>query len=101
MMTRDPERRSGMFFGRLAFKWSPLSGMMRYNNRVNDEFEREIWTFTDNLRSYNPFDDPESIMPERNMFGEKISRKNGWLFGLGGKTGLWSSPFAMTNFQKY
>jgi hypothetical protein len=99
MMTRDPERRSGMFFGRLAFKWSPLSGMMRYNNRVNDEFEREIWTFTDNLRSYNPFDDPNSIMPERNMFGEKISRKNGWLFGLGGKTGLWSSPFAMTNFK--
>ena len=99
MMSRDPERKGGMFFGRLAFKWMPLSGMMRYNNRVNDEFNREIWTFTDNLRSYNPLDDPDNIMPERNIFGEPISRKNGWLFGLGGKTGLWSSPFAMTNFK--
>jgi hypothetical protein len=99
MLTRDPERKGGMFFGRLAFKWMPLSGMMRYNNRVNDEYNRELWTFTDNLKSYNPLDDPDNIMPERNMFGEKISRKNGWLFGIGGKTGLWSSPFAMTNFK--
>jgi len=38
-------------------------------------------------------------MPRRNMFGQKIDRKNGWLFGLGGESGLWSSPFAMTNFK--
>ena len=25
--------------------------------------------------------------------------KNGWLFGLGGESGLWSSPFAMTKFK--
>ena len=99
MMTRDPERKSGMFFGRTVFKWMPLSGMMRYNNRVFDEYNRELWTFTDQLKTYNPFDDPDAVMPERNMFGEKISRKNGWLFGLGKKTGLWSSPFAMTNFK--
>jgi len=99
MMTRDPERKSGMFFGRTLFKFLPLSGMMRYNNRVFDEYNRELWTFTDQLKTYNPLDDPDAVMPERNMFGEKISRKNGWLFGLGGQTGLWSSPFAMTNFK--
>ena len=38
-------------------------------------------------------------MPRRNIFGEKIDRKNGWLFGLGGETGLWSTPFAMTKFE--
>ena len=31
MMTRDPERRSGMFFGVLHLS-GHLSGMMRYNN---------------------------------------------------------------------
>ena len=30
------------------------------------------------------------------MYGEVIDRNKGWLFGLGGKNGLWSSPFAMT-----
>ena len=38
-------------------------------------------------------------MPRRNIFGEKIDRKNGWLFGLGGEVGLWSTPFAMTKFK--
>ena len=43
--------------------------------------------------------DKNSIMPRRNMFGEVINRKNGWLFGLGKRSGLWSSPFAMTEFK--
>ena len=38
-------------------------------------------------------------MPKRNMFGQTINRKRGWLFGLGGETGLWSTPFAMTTFK--
>ena len=33
------------------------------------------------------------------MFGQKINRKTGWLFGLGGESGLWSTPFAMTKWQ--
>ena len=33
------------------------------------------------------------------MLGEVINRKTGWLFGLGNETGLWSTPFAMTNFK--
>ena len=33
------------------------------------------------------------------MYGEVIDRDNGWLFGLGGKSGLWSSPFAMTKTE--
>ena len=33
------------------------------------------------------------------MFGEVIDRNKGWLFGLGGKSGLWSSPFAMTETE--
>ena len=99
MHTKDPERKSALFLGRFGFKFAPLSGMFRYINRVNDDYSRELWTLSDQINSYNIFDDPDNVMPRRNMFGEKISRKNGWLFGLGGKTGLWSSPFAMTNFK--
>ena len=33
------------------------------------------------------------------MFGEKVDRQNGWLFGLGKESGLWSSPFAMTQWS--
>ena len=43
--------------------------------------------------------DKSKVMPRRNMLGEKINRKNGWLFGLGGETGLWSTPFAMTKWK--
>ena len=28
-----------------------------------------------------------------------INRKTGWLFGLGKRSGLWSTPFAMTKFK--
>tara|TARA_B100001996_G_scaffold201803_2_gene154521 strand:+ start:6580 stop:10344 length:3765 start_codon:yes stop_codon:yes gene_type:complete len=98
MTTKDPERKSALFLGRFGFKFAPLSGMMRYINRVNDDYQRELWTLTDQINSYRIFDDPDAVMPQRNMFGEKIDRENGWLFGLGGKSGLWSSPFAMTEF---
>jgi len=99
MKTRDPERLAASMYGRFINKFAPLSGLLRYKNRVDDDYQREIWGFMDRLRAINPLDDPEGVMPQRNIFGEKINRENGWLFGLGGKTGLWSSPFAMTEFK--
>jgi len=98
MHTKDPERKSALFLGRFGFKFAPLSGMFRYINRVNDDYSRELWGLSDQLNSYKITDDPDAVMPRRNMFGEKIDRQNGWLFGIGGKEGIWSSPFSMTTF---
>ena len=99
MKSRAPDRIGSSILARGIFKMTPLSGGLRYTSRVTDDYQRELFTFSDRLRTLNPFSDKDRTMPERNMFGEKIDRKNGWLFGLGGKTGLWSSPFAMTNFK--
>jgi len=76
-----------------------MSGGLRYLNRVGDEWERELWTLMDRIGTLNPFNTSDATMPRRNMFGQTIDRKRGWLFGLGGDVGLWSSPFAMTNFK--
>ena len=76
-----------------------MSGGLRYLDRVNDEWERELYTLSDRLQTLNPIDSKTAVMPRRNMFGQTLNRKNGWLFGLGGESGLWSSPFAMTNFK--
>jgi len=99
MKSRAPDRIGSSLVSRLIFKVTPLSGGLRYTSRVVDDYQRELFTFNDRLRTLNPFSDKNRTMPQRNMFGEKIDRKNGWLFGLGGKTGLWSSPFAMTTFK--
>ncbi|WMM94968.1 internal virion protein D [Pelagibacter phage HTVC168P] len=99
MKSRAPDRIGSSIIARAIYKITPLSGGLRYGSRVSDEQQRELFTFNDRLRQLNPFSDKDRTMPQRNMFGEKIDRKNGWLFGLGGKTGLWSSPFAMTNFK--
>ena len=100
MKSRAPDRIGSSIIARAIYKITPLSGGLRYGSRVSDDQQRELFTFNDRLRQLNPFSDKDRTMPQRNMFGEKIDRKNGWLFGLGGKTGLWSSPFAMTNFKK-
>jgi hypothetical protein len=99
MFSRKPEKMATNVASQFAFKVFPLSGGLRYLDRVNDEWERELYTLSDRLKSLNPMDSKTAIMPRRNMFGEPIERKNGWLFGLGGESGLWSSPFAMTNFK--
>ena len=99
MFSRKPERFGTQVLSQFAYKAFPLSGGLRYVDRVNDEWERELYTLSDRLLTLNPFDSKTAVMPKRNMFGEKINRKNGWLFGLGGESGLWSSPFAMTNFK--
>ena len=99
MKSKSPERAAGAFFAQLAFKAVPMSGGLRYLNRVNDEWERDVWSFMDRIRTLNPTGVNDRIMPQRNMFGQKINRKTGWLFGLGGESGLWSTPFAMTKWQ--
>ena len=99
MFSRKPERMGTNIASQFAFKVFPLSGGLRYLDRVNDEWERELYTLSDRLQTLNPMDSKTAVMPKRNMFGEPIDRKNGWLFGLGGESGLWSSPFAMTNFK--
>ena len=48
------------------------------------------------MRTLDPadlFSNQAYTMPKRNMLGEVINRKTGWLFGLGAETGLWSTPF--------
>ena len=99
MYHRDPERVSGRFFARGFSKIVPLSSGIRYKNRITDGFERDTWDFADQIRTINPFADMDRTMPKRNMLGEVINRKQGWLFGLGGESGLWSTPFAMTEWK--
>ena len=99
MFTKKPERFGTQVASQFIYKAFPMSGGLRYADRVNDEWERELYTLSDRLQTLNPLDSKTAVMPKRNMFGGKIDRKNGWLFGLGGESGLWSSPFAMTNFK--
>jgi hypothetical protein len=99
MKSKSPERAASSVFAQFAFKAIPMSGGLRYANRVNDEWERDIFTFMDRIRTLDPRGVNDRIMPQRNMFGQTINRKTGWLFGLGGDVGLWSTPFAMTKWD--
>jgi len=99
MKSRAPDRIGTSILARGIYKWFPLSGGLRYINRVDSEYQKELFTLSDRLKQLNPFVGKDSIMPKRNIFGERIDRKNGWLFGIGGNVGLWSSPFAMTKFE--
>ena len=99
MRSRAPDRIGSSVLARAIYKVTPLSGGLRYSSRISDDHQRQLFTFSDRLRQLNPFSDKDRTMPKRNMFGQKIDRQNGWLFGLGGKTGLWSSPFAMTQWK--
>ena len=95
-----PEQRLGMSLTKnLVIKNAPLSGGLRYVNRISDNWEKDIWDSTDLLSTYYNDNPMEKPMPKRNMFGKKIERKNGWLFGIGGESGLWSSPFAMSQWK--
>ena len=99
MNERSPERAVGSVFSQFAYKAIPMSGGIKYVNRVTDEWERDIYDFIDRLKLADPRGIGDRVMPHRNMFGQTINRKTGWLFGLGGATGLWSTPFAMTKWQ--
>ena len=95
---RKPEYPAISAFSRGIYKFMPLSGGLRYLDRVQDNWEQDLWTFNDRMTRIF-LGDKTKVMPRRNMLGEKINRKNGWLFGLGGETGLWSTPFAMTKWK--
>ena len=95
---RAPEYAAISAFSRAIYKVVPLSGGLRYIDRVNDDWEKQLWDFNDRMTRIG-LGDESRVMPRRNMLGEKIDRKNGWLFGLGGETGLWSTPFAMTKWK--
>lgn len=109
MLSRDPREVLPKEAAKIAAKFVPASGMLRYADRTGDPYQREIITLSDRLTRLNPFDnnnnpsfmgkDLPPVMPRRNMFGEKVYKKNGWLFGLGGEDGIISSPFAQTKLS--
>jgi hypothetical protein len=94
--TRAPDRVGSSVLARGIYKITPLSGALRYASRVEEDAQKELFTLSDRLLQLNPLANKDGIMPNRNMFGEIIDRKQGWLFGLNGKSGIWSSPFSMT-----
>jgi len=98
-MSRDPEQAGARELSKFVYKAVPLSGGLRYLNRVQDPVQREIFEFTDRLNRLNPTGDNTGIMPRRNMFGEVVKKQNGWMFGLGGEDGIISSPFAQTKLS--
>ena len=83
MKSRSPERAAASQAAQFIYKGIPMSGGLRYLNRVGDEWERELWTLMDRIGTLNPFNTSDATMPRRNMFGQTIDRKRGWLFGLG------------------
>ena len=97
--TRSPDRIGASVLARALYKITPLSGSLRYMSRIDEDYQKELFTLNDRLLALNPFKGKDSIMPKRNMYGEVIDRNKGWFFGLGGKSGLWSSPFAMTKTE--
>ena len=97
--TRSPDRIGASVLSRGVYKIFPLSGGLRYLSRVEEDAQKELFTLNDRLLALNPLKNKDGIMPKRNMYGEVIDRKQGWLFGLNGKSGIWSSPFAMTKVK--
>jgi (2Fe-2S) ferredoxin len=97
--TRSPDRIGASVLARALYKITPLSGGLRYASRVDEDYQKELFTLNDRLLAIQPWKGTDSIMPKRNMYGEVIDRDRGWLFGLGRKSGLWSSPFAMTKTE--
>ena len=96
--TSSPERLGSSILARGIGKVTPLSGALRYASRVDEESQKELFTLSDRLLQLNPLANQDGIMPKRNMFGETVNKKRGWLFGISskGSEGIWSSPFAMT-----
>ena len=78
---------------------APLSGGVRYVDRITDEYEKDLWTFSDRMARYFTDNLNEKVMKKRNIWGEQIKTKRAWLFGLGGDDGVVSSPFGMTEFK--
>ena len=97
--TRSPDKVGASVLARALYKITPLSGGLRYMSRIDEDYQKELFTLNDRLLAIQPWKGTDSIMPKRNMYGEVIDRNKGWLFGIGGKSGVWSSPFAMTKTE--
>lgn len=91
---RAPDRVFGSILARGIYKFTPLSGSLRYGNRINDEFQTDLYDFTDRLKRLDPTGN-EGVMPERDMFGNKVPRNKGWMFGFE----FTSSPFPFTTWS--
>jgi hypothetical protein len=91
---QSAERTAGSVMARAIYKATPLSGFLRYNNRVWDDEAKELTSFMDRMKRLDPTG-ADGVMPERNMFGEKVKRPKGWFLGMK----LVSSPFAWTEFE--
>lgn len=94
MRMQSAERTAGSIMARAIYKATPLSGFLRYNNRVWDDEAKELTSFVDRMKRLDPTG-ADGVMPERNMFGEKVKRPKGWFLGMK----LVSSPFAWTEFE--
>ena len=96
---RKPEQRIESSLAKAIYKMAPLSGGVRYVDRITDEYEKDLWTFSDRMARYFTDNLNEKVMKKRNIWGEQIKTKRAWLFGLGGDDGVVSSPFGMTKFK--
>lgn len=92
----DLSERAERFTAQQLTKIIPLSGALRYADRVRDDYERELITFSDRMSRVNPLDDPDELQPQRDVFGEKIARRKGWFFFT---DSLPSSPFLVSKFK--
>ena len=97
--SRKPEQRIEASLARGLYKVLPLSGGIRYVDRITDEYEKDLWSFSDRLQRYFMDNPQERVMPKRDVWGFKIKTKRAWLFGLGGDKGVISSPFGMSEFK--
>ena len=97
--SRKPEQRIEASLAKGMYKFLPLSGGVRYVDRITDEYEKDLWTLSDRLQRYFKDNPQEKVMPKRNAWGEKIKTKRAWLFGLGGQEGVISSPFSMSDYK--
>ena len=87
----NPERKLETVTARFGQKFIPLNGLLKYSAKVQDPYERDMITLQNKLWDQsNAFEGRNSIMPLRNIFGNKVDRRRGWMFGFD----IPSSPFA-------
>ena len=55
MKSRAPDRIGTSILARGIYKWFPLSGALRYYNRVDADVQYEFFTMSDRMKQLNPF----------------------------------------------
>jgi len=87
----NPERKFETITARVGQKFIPLNGALKYASKVQDPYERDMVTIQNKLWDQsNAFEGRNRVMPLRNVFGNKVDRRRGWMFGFE----IPSSPFA-------